>query len=643
VAGRLSRRLADVVRGEVPRRAVYPMKYRRGIWASTKATKGPRVADTEAQASFKLPIEADTEPSDALADSLEHLRTKIVGAQAGVKGMSAALRSLRGDTDQVKSAKAQLTAKIAAEKDKISAANLEILKMGTHYDKLAQKQKKATDDKGALTKLREGLKVGGVETQAFTGKWDAVKAMLGDSGPMLGAAAGLGVLGGALVYSTIKISEFALKSADFTRNLQIGAEAMSGSEANAEAMGNQIDRLSNKLSTPKEKLYAMEGQLAKTMVGTRISGQAIEDTFEAVARASDAMGDDVGNSLADIVKRGKMTGRVAINPFELVGTGLPDFGAIAGKLSKNLKIPIEEAKNSLMYGIKADDAAKALLDASIEKYGKVNAKQFLSLDTISAKFHERLVGLVPTGWLDRGLTALDRMSLMFDKSTVTGESLRQLFQLLGTGISDALDNGNGEALVENLVLGAQNATIAFLKFKHAFRDAFNSDTMNGFKLVRDIFVGIGVALAPTTAAFVAVAAAIDQAFKLAKELKGFDLGKQVVGDLTKFLGGGSSPEGTQVLPANASGGTVAATGEGVASVRKGEIILPAGTTRADLGGGRGGSSITVGDLNITVQAHGAKAHEVVSAIKQSLRGEILKVLEDLTRSSGLPTQTTPTS
>lgn len=601
------------------------------------------MAETEAQASFKLPIEADTEPSDALADSLEALRAKIVGGQASVKGMSAALRSLRGDTDAVKSAKAQLIAKIAGEKDKLSAANLEILKMGTNYEKLAAKQKKATEDKG-LKQVGAGLKLLGADTSAVTGKWSTFKSAIGDSGPIIITTVALAAVAAGVVYAGLKLSEFVIKSADFTRNLQIGAEAMSGSAANAEAMGNQIDRLSNKLSTPKEKLYEMEGALAKTLVGTQISGQAIEDTFEAVARASDAMGADVGNALADIVKRGKMTGRVAINPFELVGTGLPDFGAVAGKLSKNLLIPLEEAKSSLMYGVKADDAAKALLDASIDKYGTVNAKRFLSLDTISAKFHERLVGLVPTGWLDKGLAALDRMSLLFDKSTVTGESLSQLFRLLGSGISDSLEGSEPivQTFIENLILGAQNATIAFLRFRKGFREAFNSDTMNGFKLVRDVFIGIGIALAPTTAAFIAVAAAIDQAFKLAKELKGFDLGGQVMKDLGKMFGGGEDrAAGVGQLAPNAEGGMVRpAAGEVIASVAPGEHIVPKGSTLA--GGGASGASFSVGELHVVVHAQGAKGHDVVSAIKSSLRGEILKVLEDLARSGGLPTQTAPT-
>lgn len=572
--------------------------------------------ESEAKATFAMDLEGDLpEVSAKMAKSLEELRERMTVGQDRLRQYNSALKNLRGTSAEVTAAKEQLKAKLKAERDTMSQAQLAALKLKGGLGQVGQESRKTADSKESMVKAgKHVIESVDLEKLAF------------------------GALAVAEGFAIVKLGEWIAKGADFNRSLKIQAEAMSGSEANAEAMGNQIDALANKLSTPKEKLYEMEGALTKALIGSRVSGQAIEDTFEAVARASDAMGDSVGASLADIVKRGKMMGRIAINPFELQGTGLPDFVSIAGKLAKNAKIPLEEAKSQLMYGVSADAGAKALLDASIEKYGRVNEKKFLSLSTIFSKLGERLRGLIPTGWLDKGLAGLDRMFSMLDKGTVIGSGISSVFEGIGRAFADVVTDGEPlwQSFLERMIIGALKMEIAFFRLKKGLKGFTSSPE---FKIAIGLLGAIAAATAPVTTAFVAWAAAFDQLNKLIREMKGFDLGAQIKKDLWHLLGVHGPEEwqgGPVEAPAHADGGIVTSAGEGLASVAPGEIILPKGTTQGDVGA-RGGNL----RAELHIHVHGAsdsKGHEIVAAMEtQGLTASVLKMLEDLARGSGLPT------
>src|SRR5207253_2963805 len=124
------------------------------------------------EATFAINLEGNAaEVSDETAESLEHLREKVATGQQALRNMSGALRSLRGSTEEVKAAKAALKAKIDAERDAMSAANLTMLKSGATYEQLAAKAKKAAIEKAKLEdkKKADGLKQATDRADAVSG------------------------------------------------------------------------------------------------------------------------------------------------------------------------------------------------------------------------------------------------------------------------------------------------------------------------------------------------------------------------------------------------------------------------------------------------------------------------------------------
>ncbi len=105
---------------------------------------------------IKVPIGVPVETNAAAAaDSIESFRDVITSANGEIKAMSGTLRQLRGSSDEVKAAKAQLTAKIDAQKSAVSAASLALVKHGTSYDAAAAKEKKFAE---AQKKVGDELK-----------------------------------------------------------------------------------------------------------------------------------------------------------------------------------------------------------------------------------------------------------------------------------------------------------------------------------------------------------------------------------------------------------------------------------------------------------------------------------------------------
>src|SRR4051794_20602167 len=91
---------------------------------------------------------------------MENLRQKIGAGSDAIKQMSSALRSLRGNTSEVKDAKKQLQAKIDAMKDSVSGANLALLKTGTTYEKLSGQAKKLAEQE---RKLQDAVKADAIK------------------------------------------------------------------------------------------------------------------------------------------------------------------------------------------------------------------------------------------------------------------------------------------------------------------------------------------------------------------------------------------------------------------------------------------------------------------------------------------------
>ena len=455
---------------------------------------------------------------------LQSLRDKIRGSSDAIKQMSAAYRSLRGSTDEVKGAKGQLKAMIDAERASLSAANLAILKQGTTYEKLADKQRKAVkvqqEAKESADKLKSAIGVAGGPVKDLADKLGTLKSFAGGAGGGMGlltfaSAAAVAVLVGltaAVVAGTAALASWIVEGANAARTMGLIREAASGSAQNAANLGSQIDALSGKVATSKGKLQELAVSLTKSLSGTRASGQGIVDTFNLVAQASEAMGDEVGNQLGEIIKRGKQFGRVQINPFELQGTGL-QFQDIAKELATQMHVTVGAAQTALFQGrVKIDDAAKALRTTVEKRFGEINARKLLDLDVQMAKFREHLAALTSGVNLEPLLKGFSQILSLFDSSTVAGATLKDTITVIGNTIGKVFSAAvpDIQAFVKKFINGALDVAIAGLRIALALVQSKESigkffKAFDGVLTVRNLVIGLTAVVAGLTAAFVALA------------------------------------------------------------------------------------------------------------------------------------------
>lgn len=665
-------------------------------------------ADESGEASFSINLDSNAgEVSGEAAAEMEKLRQTISGSQDVVKQMSASLRALRGSSDEVKAAKAQLKAKIDSERDAISASNLALLKQGTTFEKLSSQTKKAALEQAKFTEALKAEELKKTKAQAdgvsgalqkvggplseLKGKFDSLKEIVGGAGGkmalLVGAAAlataalvALVVAVGAGVVSFLK---FVVGAADAARNMNILREAMTGSAQNATNLGTQVDALAGKVSTSKEALNTLAASLGRT----RLSGQAIVDTFNLVGRAADAMGDDVGNQLKDIVTRGQITKRIQINPAELQGTGLK-FQDVAAALAVQMNVGVKQAQQALFEGrVKLDDGAKALRTAVEKRFGEINAKKLLSLDVIVAKFHERLSSLASNVNIEPLLKAFAELSSLFDSSTVSGATLKELVTIIGNGIGPAFQAALpiAKAFIKGLIIGALDVAIAFLTLKNGISKVFSGDSLKGIDLMKvallagkTVIVSIATGLATVAvaiAAVVLVTSTLVDAFKAVWksitavwDAVGFDwkgIGSAIIDGIVSGLKGGASllVDGVKSLagsvkesfkealaigsPSKVFAGFGMNTAEGFAiGVKQGApaatdavdtMAASASSAGAQGGATRGGASAPsiVVQLNFNVTG-GADAKRELS--EPSFLAMLTKAVEDALRSAGVPTQ-----
>jgi len=677
-------------------------------------------------------IRLDSNASDvAREDSaeLQALRDKIRGSSDAIKQMGAAYRSLRGSTDDVKGAKGQLKAMLDAERDSLSAANLALLKQGTTYEKLADQARKAAKAKEKLElrkeaeelaklragsdKLREGLDRAGGPVSELAGKFRTLTGLAGGAGGAIGlaafaAASAVAIFVGltaAIIGGAVALAKWIIEGGNAARTLGLVREAASGSAENARNLGDQIDLLSHKVATPKAKLEALGVTLTKTLSGSQVSGQGIIDTFNAVAQASEAMGDDVGSQLGEIVTRAKRFGRVQISPFEIQGTG-PRFKDIAAELAVQMHVGIKTAETALMQGrVKVDDAAKAIRAAVEKRFGEINARKLLDLDVQLAKFHENLDALRKGVNMEPLLKGLASILSLFDTSTVSGAALRDTITALG----DVIGKVFGAAVPDiksfaksmivcalDVVIAGLRMTVSLLRAKDAIGKFIGG--FDGWFTARNVILGMTAAVAGLTAAFVALAVATigiwgpfaliaaavagivlaiprlirawdavnDWAKGAAKSME--DLGRAIVegiaNGLTKaghfllekveglaesvkdaFRGAlhiGSPSKVFSVYGENTAEGYTQGIERGTPGAHEAaEAMAPSAPAGGAASGRAGGASVNVGGIHIHVGGGGNGEAQAKALSEPSFLSALTKAVTDALSSAGIPTDGAP--
>lgn len=406
-------------------------------------------------ATFGIKIDTETD-ADKSRLSVEELGKQIKASQDAVKAYGASLRNLRGTSDEVAEAKKKLKAAVAAERDQISQGVLALGKHGKTLQDVTQKTKAA---KLPVDQLKSSL-----------GEMKATLAGLGILA-VTGTIVGLGV---AAYETGKKLAGFVLENADLLRTQGLLREAATGSAENARAFGNQIDALADKIPTARNELQELSLDLSKSLIGTRISGQGIVDTFNAIAQAGAALGKGAGSRIEEIITRGKNVGRFSLGRQELMGSGAGiGFEDVSKALAKNLKIGLGDAQRQLQFGrVKIEDGAKAVRDAIEGKFANVNTRQMLSLTTIWQKFKDNLTRLTADVKLEPILNGVKRLADLFSETTVTGDLLKTAISGFGTILGLTFTRGvpTAERYVKQIVNQILRWELYMLKNKKSIVD-----------------------------------------------------------------------------------------------------------------------------------------------------------------------------
>jgi hypothetical protein len=315
-----------------------------------------------------------------------------------------------------------------------------------------------------------------------------------------------------------------------------------------------------------------------------------------------------------------------INPMEMMGSGV-EFDEVAGALAKQMGVGIDKARAALATGqVKLGDGAKAMRTAIEEKFAGLNLRKLSDLSTVSDQFGKRLGALTKDVNLEPVAKFLERIYKSLDASSVTGQSLKTLFESLATAFGTSLDK-NGDWIeygLKEAVIWSLDLATDMVLLKNRIESAFNDGRSAAEK-------------------FNSVLDTVKASLKLVAGLAviPFDpvhggkwIAQGSAGIARAAVGAPSGAPGTTTLPAHAAGGVVTgisggvastaplpASGEGLASVGVGEVIVPASRVRAS----GGGPSITIGD--ILVQSPSSDPKAVAKEVMDDIVEKILIALE----------------
>lgn len=421
----------------------------------------------EQTATFGLKIDSDAGPAKEAAAELEKFRAAIAKSQDAIASYRKSMSLLKGSSAEITDAKAKLKAAIAAEQAAITKNNLAVLKLGGSYDKLQKAHKKENE---VLAAGKKALSATGGPLKDLSDRFETLKGILGEVSSgwgllavgAVGAVAAIIAITVATVAFTAKLTEWTVRSADALRNMQLMREAASGNAKDATAWGHQIDWLSLRVATSKDKLNELAVSTEKSFRGTRVSGQGMIDIWKSVAVAGAAMGDDVGRALQTILERGKMTGRLGIDfkapgISELQGTGIT-FQQVAKQLAKDLNIGLNEAQAALVsHRVTMDAGARAIREVVEQRFADINAKKLLSLDGIFTKLQDNVRDWAKDltesgGALEPLLKGLKQIVDMTGLQTESGQKMKKVIGEYATAFTKAVTENL--PLLKQLVGGA---------------------------------------------------------------------------------------------------------------------------------------------------------------------------------------------
>lgn len=446
------------------------------------------------EARFPINLEGNAaEQSDLFAESLEAVRDRIVSNENAIKVYSASLRRLRGNTNEVKLAKDELKAKINGLRDEVSGLTQAAVKTGAPLDALASKAKAAEAPSGLLGQRLESLKkgLGSVSTASGAAQF----ALVGVAAAVVAVVAAAG--SGALA-----LARFTVEGANAARTQALFAEAATGSEANARALGTQIDALTRKVSTSRQELAEQALGLAKA----GIQGQTLVDAMNATAQAADALGGEAASKIRGMIEAGRLSQRFFATRESLIGTGV-SFDELSKSLADSMKVGVNDARAALAEGRVSLGVGAAALRAAVEKkFGAINARKMLDINVQAAKFRERMVALTSGVNLEPLLRGVERFTGLLDTGSVTGAALKTIITGAGNALGKMVEKVApiAEQFFKGLVIGGLLVAVAVLKVRKQFQETFGDSQVLGSIDAASVALNAGKLAAGLFAATLAV-------------------------------------------------------------------------------------------------------------------------------------------
>lgn len=643
---------------------------------------------SNARATFEIGLQGNAPQFAAeTADAIEGMRARVLGGEKAIKSMAESLRRLKGSSQEVKDAKAQLQAKINAERDAIGKLTAGAIQAGLPLDALSAKSKEGA---GAADGLAGALGQVGGPVGVLQGKLAGFARVVGTGSlasgvfriALVGVAAAVIAVTAASVGALVAFGRFALEGANAARTANLFREAATGSAENARNLGQQVDLLASKVSTSKEEL----NELAIGLARNGVQGQVLVDTFNAVGQAADAMGSEAASKLRGMVEAGRLSQRFFATRESLIGTGV-SFDEVAASIARSMKVGLGDAKAALAEGrVGLGVGAAALRDAVEKKFGAINARKMLDITVQSKKFRENLKGLTSGINLDPLLKGGAAFFSLVDESTVTGAALKQMVTLFGDGFAKAFGAAApvGAQFFKGLVIGALTFTVAILKVRKAVQGALGDrklvgdiDVMKGALVAGQVvattfaavlvtvagaFGVLAVAIAGPVAALARIIGAFQEGVTFLRSLNGVEIGQALVDGLVKGISAGGAAVKAAVVgladsakgaltgalkiksPSKVFEGYGANTTEGFArgvdaSAPRAQAAVDAMAPEGPSGGAGGGggassraSAVTL-TVNITISGGGGGADRALVA--PEVRAGMIQALREMALAAGL--------
>lgn len=406
---------------------------------NTKFAQLEKAANKAAMAEEKAALSGKLDP--AIARSAFEARTAL-------EAYGSTLKALEGDAAAATAKEAELAKSLANVK-----------RLSGHVDKSLGAQAESTEKlRGALASVPGPAgKLGSSLLGPIQG-FQKLSAEMGASNAamLLGitAAAAVAVaivaVGVAALAAAAKVAAWAIGLADSNRSAALAQEAVNALHPEIAALSGSYAALTDETGQSSTKL----NELAKQLLAAKVSAEDMPAALRAAANAETAL---AGNGGASQFLEGIKAGKVAV-----------------GELAAETQA----------------------------KFGGIVAKQIMGLDAQSERLHKNIGEIFGGLNIDSVLGAVQTLVGLFDKSSASGQAMKEIFESVFQPIINQAQNAAYvvEAFVIGFLIGLTKLYIAVKPAIKAvaeflgFKDTSLTDTLGFAKsageLIAPVFVGI---------------------------------------------------------------------------------------------------------------------------------------------------------